>query len=79
MPAIFYMKTLFKNGKREKLSLSVFHGTVLKMLVLVNKDEGYQELLVEDIELSVAKIDSIYALNNCAQKTLLNINPVASC
>ena len=31
-----YMKILFKNEKREKLSLSLFHQTVLKMLALVN-------------------------------------------
>ena len=73
------MKILFKNEKGEKLSLSLFHQTVLKMLALVNKDRDYQELSVEDIELAVAEIDSNNALYNCAQKTLLNVNQVGSC
>ena len=73
------MKILFKNEKGEKLSLSLFHQTVLKMLALVNKDRDYQELSVEDIELAVAEIDSNNALYNCTQKTLLNVNQVGSC
>ena len=73
------MKILFKNEKGEKLSLSLFHQTVLKMLALVNKDRDYYELPVEDIELAVAQIDSINALHNCAQKILLNVNQVGSC
>ena len=44
------MKILFKNEKEEKLLLSLFHQTVLKMLTLVNKDRDYQELSVEEIE-----------------------------
>ena len=59
--------------------MSVFHQTVLKMLALVNKDRDYQVLSVEEIELAVAEIDSINALCNCAQKTLLNVNQVSSC
>ena len=74
-----YMKILFKNEKGEKLSLSLFHQTVLKMLALVNKNRDYQELFVEDSELAVAEIDSINALYNCAQKALLNVNQVGSC
>ena len=73
------MKILFKNEKWGKLSLSLFHQTVLKMLALVNKDRDYQELSVEDIELAVAEIDSINAIYNCAQKTLLNVNQVGLC
>ena len=73
------MKTLFKNEKGEKLSLHLFHQTVLKVLVLVNKDRDYQELPVEDVELAAVEIDSINALYNCAQKTLLNVNQVDSC
>ena len=73
------MKILFKNEKGEKLSLSLFHQTVLKMLALVNKDRDYQELSVENIELAVAEIDINNALYNCAQKTLLNVNQVGSC
>ena len=73
------MKILFKNEKEEKLSLSLFHQTVLKMLALVNKDRYYQELSVEETELAVAEIDSINALYNCVQKTLLNVNQVGSC
>ena len=49
------------------------------MLALVNKDRDYQELSVEEIELAVAEIDSINALYNCPQKTLLNVNQVGSC
>ena len=74
-----YMKILFKNEKGGKLSLSLFHQTVLKMLALVNKDRDYQELSVEDSELAVAEIDSINTLYNCAQKILLNVNQVGSC
>ena len=33
-----YMKILFKNEKGEKLSLSLFCQTVLKMLALVNEE-----------------------------------------
>ena len=44
-----YMKILFKNGKGEKLSLSLFHQTVLKMLALVNNDRDYQELPAEEL------------------------------
>ena len=73
------MKILFKNEKGEKLSLSLFHQTVLKMLALVNKDRDDQELSVGNIELAVAEIDSNNALYNCAQKTLLNVNQVGSC
>ena len=73
------MKILFKNEKGEKLSLSLFHQTVLKMLVLVNKDRDYQELSVEDMELAVAEIENINAIYNCAQKTLLNLTQVGSC
>ena len=43
------MKILFKNGKGEKLSLSLFHQTVLKMLALVNNDRDYQELPAEEL------------------------------
>ena len=56
-----YMKILVKNEKEEKLSLSLFHQTILKMLALVNKDRDYQELSIEEIELAVAEIDSINA------------------
>ena len=70
----FYMKILFKNEKGEKLSLSLFCQTVLKMLALVNK-----EWSVEDIELAVTEIGNINDIYNCAQKTLLNANQVGSC
>ena len=70
------MKILFKNKNGVKPSF--FHQTVLKMLALVNKDGDYQDLSVEDIELVVTEIDSINALYNCSQKTLLNINQVNS-
>ena len=73
------MKILFKNEKEKKLSLSLFHQTVFRMLALVNKDRDYQEPSVEEIELAVAEIDSINDLYNCAQKTLLNVNQVGSC
>ena len=73
------MKILFKNEKGEKLSLSLFHQTVLKMLVLVNKDRDYQELSVEDMELAVAEIENINTIYNCAKKTLLNLTQVGSC
>ena len=62
-----------------KLSLSLFHQTILKMLALVNKDSDYQELSAEDIELAVTEIDNINAIYNCAQKALLNVNQVGSC
>ena len=52
------MKIIFKNEKEEKLSLSSFHETILKMLALINKDRDYQELSVEDTQLAVAGIDS---------------------
>ena len=74
-----YMKILFKHGKGEKLSLSLFHQTILKMLALVNKDRDYQELSAEDVELAVTEIDNINAIYNCAQKALLNVNQVGSC
>ena len=74
-----YMRILFKNEKEEKLSLPLFHQTVLKVLALFNKDRDYQEFSVEEIEVAVAEIDSINALYNCAQKTLLNVNQVGSC
>ena len=61
------------------LSSSLFHQTVLKMLALVNKDRDYQELSVEETKFAVAEIDSINALYNGAQKTLLNVNQVDSC
>ena len=70
-----YMKILFKNEKEEKLSLSLFHQTVLKMLALVNKYRDYQELSVEEIELAVAKIDVINTLYNCAQKNIAKCKP----
>ena len=56
----------------------MFHQTVHKMLALVNKDRDYQEFSVENIELAVAEIDSINALYNFAQKTLLNVYQVGS-
>ena len=62
------MKILFKNGKGEQLSLSLFHQTILKMLALVNKDRDYQELSAEDVELAVTEIYNINAIYNCAQK-----------
>ena len=49
-PSNLCMKILFKNEKEEKLLLSLFHQTVLKMLTLVNKDRDYQELSDEEIE-----------------------------
>ena len=73
------MRILFKNEKEEKLSLPLFHQTVLKVLALFNKDRDYQEFSVEEIEVAVAEIDSINALYNCAQKALLNVNQVGSC
>ena len=74
-----YMKILFKNEKGEKLSLSLFHQMVLKMLALVNRNRDYQELSIEDIELAVAEIDHINAIYNCAQKKLLTVNQCGSC
>ena len=62
------MKILFKNEKREKLSLSLYHQPVLKILVLVNKYRDYQELFVEEIELVIAEIGNINSICNCAQK-----------
>ena len=69
------MKILFKNEKEEKLSLSLFHQTVLKMLALVNNYRDYQELPVEEIELAVAEIDGINTLYNCAQKNIAKCKP----
>ena len=46
----FYMKILIKNENGEKLCLSLFHQTVLKMLALVNKDRDYQELPAEELD-----------------------------
>ena len=74
-----YMKILFKNEKGKKLSLSLFHQTVLKILALVNKDRDCQELSAEDTELPVTEQDNIYTIYNCAQKSLLNVNQVGSC
>ena len=73
------MKFLFKNEKEEYLSLSLSHKAVHKRLALFNKGRDYQELLFEEIELAVPEIDSINALYNCAQKSLLNVNQVGSC
>ena len=74
-----YMKILFKNEKGEKLSLSFFHQTVLKILALVNKDRDCQELSAEDTELAVTEQDNINTIYNCAQKSLLSVNQVGSC
>ena len=74
-----YMKILFKNEKGEKLSLSFFHQTVLKILALVNKDRDCQELSAEDTELEVTEQDNINTIYNCAQKSLLSVNQVGSC
>ena len=73
----FYMKLLFKNQRNEKISLSVYHAVVIKLLSLVSKDENHQDLSADDIEMAIVKFDEIKATYNFVQKNLVNATVIA--
>ena len=71
------MKLLFKNQRNEKISLSVYHAVVIKLLSLVSKDENHQDLSADDIEMAIVEFDEIKATYNFVQKNLVNATVIA--
>ena len=71
------MKLLFKNQRNEKISLSVYHAIVIKLLSLVSKGEKHQDLSADDIEMAIVELDEIKATYNFVQKNLVNATLIA--